>query len=1091
MNLPALARHPVTRRLLVWSAAGLAAYAVIGFLIVPPIVKSVLVSQLSQQLHRTARLEKVRINPFALSVDLIGLSIAERGSTGPFVAFRELYVNLDSASLFKGGLVLSEIRLDEPRLTLVRNDDLSYNFSDLLQSPPGPQPAAPSKPIRFSLNNIQILNGGIDFEDRPKHAKHGIRNLHVAIPFLSDLPSVVEIFVQPAFQAEVNGTPVVLTGKSKPFSDSLETSVELNIARLDLARYADYVPVELPVRLRSGLLDTALTITFVQSRDRAPRITVAGTIGVKQLEIDDTAARPVFDLGALQVAVTSADLTARELRFGAIRLDGPVIWASKDAAGRTTLGLLAGASKGGGGGAAPPPAASPPASPSPPAGHVNVDALRVTDARLTVGADRARAPGKAGQNEEWVRIPDASITRAGIDLGRRLVSIDRIDTQGGVILVRRERNGELNLASLAPRPPSTAGQPPPPAGRAADAPWIVTLNHFLLDRYAIRFDDLRPSSPARLTAEPIRLSADGLSTAKNHPGTVSLSIGLNKSGLFTADGKAGIEPLTADLSVDLTRLALAPFQPYVADQANIIVAGGELSVGGRVKLETTKEKTIAARFDGETSLRRLAVLDQANSEEVVGLGLLQVKGIHAGFQPLRVEVGTILLTDVRSRLAVNQDGKLNLLTMLKTGPAPGGEANTASAPALQAPSPPQAQKPPPPLIRIDRVTLSRAAFEFADRSIQPHYVVALTDLGGTVSGLSSRMDQRATVNISGKIDGIAPLTVSGTINPLSRDVYADLLFQLKELELSPLTPYSGKYAGYAIQKGKLSLDFKYLLKQRTVKADNAFFIDQFTFGEKVDSPEATSLPVRLAVSLLTDRNGEIRLDIPVEGSLDDPQFRVWRAVLHVVQTLLVKAATSPFALVGALAGGEELNRVEFPAGGADLDGPSRERVNTIAKILYDRPALKLEITGRVDPVRDREALHRALFLRRLKAQKLNELIKQGASVGSVDDVTITPEEYPKYLAMAYKKESFPKPRNFFGIAKELPPPEMERLMLEHLEVSDEELRQLASLRALRVREAILRGGQVEPERLFLVEAGTAQSAAANGGPLSRVDLSIR
>ncbi|HUJ80057.1 MAG TPA: DUF748 domain-containing protein [Nitrospiria bacterium] len=1084
MNLPALARHPITRRLLIRSAAGLAAYAVIGFLILPPIVRSLLVSQLSQKLHRTVRLEKVRINPFALSVEIDGLSISERGSIGPFVSFRELYVNLDSASLIKGGLVLSEIRVDEPRLTLVRNEDLSYNFSDLLHAPPGAQPAAPSKPFRFSLNNIQILNGSLDFEDRPKHAQHSIHNLRVAIPFLSNLPSVVEIFVQPAFQAEVNGTPVSLTGKSKPFSDSLDTSVELNVTQLDLAHYADYVPVELPFRLRSGILDTALTITFIQSRDRAPRITVAGTIGMKQLGIDGPSAHPMFDLGALQVAITSADLTSRELRFGAIQLDGPVIWASRDAAGRTTLGLLAGAPNGGGGGSAPSPAVSPQAAASVPAGTVDVDSIRVTDARLTVAAGRAGATEK---NEEWVRIPGASITRAGIDLGRRSVTIDRIDTQGGVILVRRERNGELNLASLAPRP-SSARPPHPPAGQAADAPWIVTLNHFLLDHYAIRFDDLRPSSPARLTADPIRFSADGLSTAKDHPGTVSLSIGLNKSGFFTAEGKVGIEPLTADLSIDLTRVALAPFQPYVADRANIIVAGGELSVVGRVKLETTKEQALTARFDGETSLRRLAVLDQANSEEVVGLGLLQVKGIHAGFQPLRVEVGTIALTDVRSRLAVNPDGKLNLLTMLKSGPAPDGEIKPASAPAVQAPSPPQSQRPPP--IRIERVTLSRAAFEFADRSIQPQYVVTLTDLGGTVSGLSSQMDQRATVDISGKIDGIAPLTVSGTINPLSRDVYADLLVQLKELELSPLTPYSGKYAGYAIQKGKLSLDFKYLLQQRMVKADNTFFIDQFTFGEKVDSPEATNLPVRLAVSLLTDRNGAIRLDIPVEGSLDDPQFRVWRAVLHVVQTLLVKAATSPFALVSALAGGEELNHIDFQAGSSGLDGPSRERVNAVEKILYDRPALKLEITGRVDPVKDREALHRAKFLRLLKVQKFNELIKQGASVGSVDDVTITPEEYPKYLAMAYKKESFPKPRNFFGIAKELPAPEMERLMLEHLEVSGDELRQLASRRALRVKEAIVSSGQVEPERLFLAEAGTAQ-AAANGGLLSRVDLSIR
>lgn len=223
---------------------------------------------------------------------------------------------------------------------------------------------------------------------------------------------------------------------------------------------------------------------------------------------------------------------------------------------------------------------------------------------------------------------------------------------------------------------------------------------------------------------------------------------------------------------------------------------------------------------------------------------------------------------------------------------------------------------------------------------------------------------------------------------------------------------------------------------------------------QVDSPDATKLPVRLAVSLLKDRQGDITLDLPVTGSLDDPKFSVWGVVLDIVKNLLVKAATSPFALLGSLVGGgEELSYLEFDAGTAALGAGAEERLKKIATLLTDRPALKIEIAGRVDPEQDRQGLTRLLFERKVKAQKLADLVKRGESAMSADDVTVEPAEFPTYLKQAYKKEDIPgKPTNFLGFAKDIPEAEMEQLMLGAIMVGDDDLRQLAQRRAQTVKD---------------------------------------
>ncbi|MBF0507034.1 MAG: hypothetical protein HQL09_09380, partial [Nitrospirae bacterium] len=285
---------------------------------------------------------------------------------------------------------------------------------------------------------------------------------------------------------------------------------------------------------------------------------------------------------------------------------------------------------------------------------------------------------------------------------------------------------------------------------------------------------------------------------------------------------------------------------------------------------------------------------------------------------------------------------------------------------------------------------------------------------------------------------------------------------------------------------------EYLIVKNKLDSKNSLFMDQFTFGDRVESPQATKLPVRLVVALLKDRNGRINLDIPVSGDIHDPKFSIGGVIWQVIKNLLVKAATSPFALLGAIfGGGEQLSYIEFDDGTSTLPASSQKKLDTVVKALYERPNLKMDIEGHTDPEKDREGLKRYLLARKVKAQKLKDLAKKGMAVPSLDAITVTDKEYPEYLKRAYSEEKFPKPRNFIGIAKSLPVPEMEKLMLANTKVTEEDLRALASQRAMAVKDYILKSKQVEPGRVFLVETGSLEPQKKEQAKKSRVDLVLK
>jgi hypothetical protein len=535
-------------------------------------------------------------------------------------------------------------------------------------------------------------------------------------------------------------------------------------------------------------------------------------------------------------------------------------------------------------------------------------------------------------------------------------------------------------------------------------------------------------------------------------------------------------------------IPISPVQPYFTDKVKILVTGGAVGAEGNLSVDATKGAPTNIGYKGKVSVNGFSSVDKDRGEEFLKFATLLLGGVDAGNAPRKVFIGEIALSDFFSRIIVNPDATLNVQGIVAKGAVPGD--NTAAT-AVTVP-PADAVKPVPTPVRIEAVTLQGGTILFSDRYVKPNYTASLVEIGGRVSGLSSEESRLADVDLRGKLEDSAPLEIRGKINPLAENLFVDLMVDFRDMDLSPLSPYTGRYAGYGIRKGKLTLGLKYHIEKKKLDAENKVFLDQFTFGEAVDSPDATKLPVRLAIALLTDRKGEIHLDLPVTGQIDDPKFSVWGIVWQIVKNLLVKAATSPFALLGAIfGGGEELSYLEFDPGSSVIPESGAAKLGNLVKVLTERPALKLEIEGHVDIEKDREGMRQLIFRRKVAAQKLADLAITGQPVPALDNVRVETAEYPKYLARAYKVEKFPKPRNVIGMAKDLPGPEMEKLMLTHIQVTDDNLRQLTVERASRVRNRLVASGKVEPERVFLVEPKILPPERKEKLRDSRVDFRIK
>ena len=632
---------------------------------------------------------------------------------------------------------------------------------------------------------------------------------------------------------------------------------------------------------------------------------------------------------------------------------------------------------------------------------------------------------------------------------------------------------------------------PTRSNESAPSPgWTYKVASIALDNTAARVQDDSTPHRADLKVAPLNIHLKGVSDNLAKPIALDLSGTLNNKGSFKVAGTLAPIPLKADLRVSTDHLDLAPLDAYVASKLNATITSAALTLKGALGLDNS-HKDFRVSYKGDAALGNVMVLDKVTSDPFVQWKALSVTRINVktGAGAPYAHVGAIALDDFYARVILRHDGTMNLKDVVASEKAPPTSLTRTEQPpgAAPAPSTSETTAPPPNAdIEVGKITLQRGHVNYSDSFIQPNYSADLTDITGKIGKFGTGTTEPAAVLVDGEVNGSSPIDISGSMNPLAPKASLDIAAKADGVELTGLTPYSTTYAGYPIVKGTLTLNVHYVMNDGNLTAENHIFLDQLTFGNPVEGAHASKWPLRLAIALLKNSKGQIDLNIPVSGSLSDPQFSVTDVILGALKNLIVKAATAPFSLLASAIpgfhGGEQLAYVEFAPGTATLTPEGRQSLATLASALQARPALRLSIEGRVDPAFDHDGLREAMLLDRMKAEKIKD---KGGDLASVE---LTPSESAKYLARVYKAAKFAKPANFLGLDKSIPPEEMKKLLLANINVTDRDLRHLADARAAAVRKWM--SDKVEPGRLFLVAPKLTPEGISDKGKTTRVDLSF-
>ncbi len=746
--------------------------------------------------------------------------------------------------------------------------------------------------------------------------------------------------------------------------------------------------------------------------------------------------------------------------------------------------------------------------------------------------------------ESLLELPAADVTGATADGLTLKAAIGQVAVTGGRVRLKREADGTLNLMKLLP--PSPAAGPAAPATSVAPVaapaapPLSLQVAAVEVRDFAADIQDLAGPRPAQFGISGLAASLKNFTLADGAQMPVEVAFAWQPQGTVRAIGQIALKPVSADLQVKVEGFAVLPFSPYLEQKINAHITQGAVSVDGHATLALTEGQPPAATFEGSVWLEKFGLVDGAHNEELSGFGDLVINGISAKTSPvLTATVKEINLSKPYARVIVNEDGSVNLLSVYGTREEI-IERKIEKAAKFEE---------NPPDIHVDRIVIDGGDYSFTDRSIKPAVRMAINQFGGTLTDLSSLTPTKGTADIKAMVNGIAPVAIAGTINPLGANLYLDAKISLKGIDLLPTSPYVGKFAGYELARGKLTVDVQAKVADRKLNASNVITLNQFTFGRGTNSPDATKLPVKLGLALLKDTDGNVVLDVPVEGDLNDPTFRVSKVVFRVIGNLLAKAATSPFSLLGALVGGggEELAYEEFMPGGTLLAEGSQGKLDTMAKALTARPALNLDIEGGYDVAADGYVLKIKRIAEVAKREIWEEKHTKDPNIPPPDKLEISPEEYATKVKQMFDKKFPPgtefgtplppppmilpppvqKSDNFFRrvydvvtfkearerkalekaqreahlkyivVAKAavdagLPFEEMIGRLAETIELSPDDFRALADDRAKLVRDYLVQEGKISPDRLFLTksaEAAPGTEAAAGSGP--RVSLHLQ
>jgi hypothetical protein len=996
-------------------------YLIFGFFLVDPLAKKLLPWVGENKLASQLSAQQVKFNPLTLEATVDGLKLAEMNGA-PLASFDRLYVNLETTGLFRWAWRIQDIQLNGPRATIEVRPGGKLNWAALIAKLKEDKKPPSDTLARVLFEHIKIDNGDLDYTDanRPgKPFKASLQPLGIELDGLSTLPEDRGDYLIAAKLPEQGGT---LKWKGDVGLNPVASSGELGLEGVRLDKLLRVIKIPRNFDVPSGTLAAGLHYRFAMVVDKAgedvPWLQVNGAnLIIQNLVLTPRGGRalkdsdplrakaraesyaPVLQLTEARVSDANMDLAKRQIDVAGVSLTGAKLAATRDVKGILDWQTLFAAAE-----AAPASKPRPPVTAVPiPPWKVDVRAIKLADwaARFTdrgfarpldVTAEgfglTAALKGEMGATvvidvgpvnaalgpvrvqsggQQVAALQHAALVNAGMKLAENRLVIEALELNGGKTTVTLDKHKSLNWIDILKKAPGTPAATPAKAEPATVSPIDVQLARLSLDSLEVDVVDQSPNAPVRLDVAKGFVTLKDLSLDMNKVVPLEAGFVLKQGGRLDASGTIIPGKASGKLDIKLAGLSLKPFAPYLNQFAKLNLRSGEASTRGKLSFAQAKSG-MKLDFRGGFVVDDLAITEEETEEAFLGWKKLSSDSLTFRLNPNSLNMNELVAQNPFGKVIIFEDKSINLQRILRTSATDKPSAKSA-APAKSAASTRMtkrvvAAKPKPPArpdtfpLAIERLRIVGANAEFADLSLTPQFGTRMHDLSGVVTGLSTDPATTAQVELDGKVDEFGSARIRGSIQPFRATEFTDLKLTFRNLEMANLTPYSGKFAGRKIDSGKLSVDLEYKIKQRQLAGENKFVINKIKLGERVDSPDAMKLPLDLAIALLEDSNGIIDLDLPITGSLDDPQFSYGKIIWKAIVNVLTKLVTAPFRVLGKLLGvsSEKLESVVFDPGSSTLLPPEQEKLKTLAEAMAKRPALTLTIEPGYDPESDRLAL---------------------------------------------------------------------------------------------------------------------------------------
>lgn len=1086
--------------------------AVLGGLI-PYIAKQQAPTILTEQLGRKVTLQDISINPFTLELTVSGFAINELDSPKTFASFATAYGNIQLwQSITSWAVVIEDIRLQQPTFRVARsetaNQHVVFNFSDIItrlsqNTQPAPTSTEPTIIPAINIANIQIQQGVFTLDDNVTDTHINYPNINVSLAQFNSLSSALNdkqdqvnrynLRIEDQFKGSV-----ALQGQFQLAPLAIKGDVKLT--GIDLSRYWSFVDQLFTINLAEGTLSlNGQYAVTLQDKNLAPISHI--NVTKAQIVINHFKALHQQDekIAIDVLALNNIDLDSHKKRVS--------IGEFHTEKGNIKLNIT-------------------------PTGADLVALLLPKDTELTTTVDTSDLPSTASTTTESA-ITDTTDSETANSDDPKADSTDVADTiTDKAIETVKKVTTELKTKAASDATEKTdtdaepllAQQSPPSATQdatkeataesgsqitqqntaiaadsiEADSPWLVTLDKISIAQYQVKLGEGIASDKIILwQIGPIDLTTGVIQSDLSSPIDYQFSAGINQQSLLTSTGQVDALAQTVNAEIDFSNMLLSRLQPYIAPYINITIEDGMFSTKGILHADAKDTLT----YSGSANISQLHINDNVLKQPLLTWQTMDINQLSFDRQQANIDIDEINVDKLFSRLIISPDRSTNISELINT-PADIKQTTASVETDKAAVSPSKADQAtlsagneqpvdaPQMKLNINKIGFTDSSAFFADNSLTPNFASGIEMLNGQITNLSSNPETTASVDLAGKIDKYAPVTLKGDVNPLLAQPYLDLNLNFDKVELTSVNPYSGTYAGYYIDKGQLSLDLTYQLKNNELVGSNHVVIDQLELGKRSNSSLATSLPVTLAIALLQDRHGVIDLGVDVSGDIDSPSFSFGSIIINALGNIITKAVTSPFSfLAGLVDSDEQIDKISFEYGRSNISLKQKSTLDKLAKALIDRPLLNLNIKGSVDLINDKQALaetklHKKLantagikfkdFPKSISASKypatgpladaLYQLVEQELSQDPLDIKQKLQQKKPKLT------EAELITRWHIGLYN---------MLKNHQQFTADEFGLLAQKRAKAVKAYLIAQTEIDPGKIFVLESriNTAEDAA--------------